>query len=427
MLINASFECSAGVNDVPAAQGGVMKIHKGWTLRVLNGTPWANSASMHFNHGNCGGGAHVEKIEGNDSLVVFAHDLEWTDRPGKPFDMAVYQQVQVTPGQAYSFSGWMLSLCGGSTMPNDAPNGYYMAKMLGMDPTGGVDPLASTVQWVEDRRNFVENNQRVGWVHQMMATVAQSNTLTLFARINSPFQWHGNHAFIDALSLVEAPVGRLTSLPGHVPGQGVEVSWDGSQSPMIGAIPAGTYRLYLDVQAKVGDDGAWQDWLIGQDPGRASYVISTTNPVAISFRVRARSQQPPPPPQGAWPNTRYTGAWSEAQRVLFNTAAPPVTPPPVTPPVTPPPVAPPSPSQPATLQEALIRTAAARQVIQFNPNAALQKRIFGDHFVPNSPEFDLTHQGVDYIAQRAEHLGSGEVRVYYVPVGDWGNVRFLVV
>ncbi len=27
-------------------------------------------------------------------------------------------------------------------------------------------------------------------------------------------------------------------------------------------------------------------------------------------------------------------------------------------------------------------------------------------------------------AQRAEHLGSGEVRVYYVTIGDWGNVAY---
>ena len=33
--------------------------------------------------------------------------------------------------------------------------------------------------------------------------------------------------------------------------------------------------------------------------------------------------------------------------------------------------------------------------------------------------------GVTYICQRAEHLGTGEVRVYHVIVGDWGNVQFV--
>ena len=44
--------------------------------------------------------------------------------------------------------------------------------------------------------------------------------------------------------------------------------------------------------------------------------------------------------------------------------------------------------------------------------------------MPNSPEFDLTYQGVQYIGQRAENLQTGEVRVYHVRVGDWGNVAY---
>lgn len=74
------------------------------------------------------------------------------------------------------------------------------------------------------------------------------------------------------------------------------------------------------------------------------------------------------------------------------------------------------------LGEALLQAAEDRQVIQFNPTAALQSRIFRDGFVPNSPEFGLTASGVSYAVQRAENLGSGEVRVYYVVVGEWGAV-----
>ena len=74
------------------------------------------------------------------------------------------------------------------------------------------------------------------------------------------------------------------------------------------------------------------------------------------------------------------------------------------------------------LGEALLQAGEKAQVIQFNPSAALQSRIFRDGFVPNSPEFGLTAGGTAYAAQRAESLGSGEVRVYYVVVGAWGNV-----
>lgn len=82
-----------------------------------------------------------------------------------------------------------------------------------------------------------------------------------------------------------------------------------------------------------------------------------------------------------------------------------------------------------TLEEVLLEEAARQQLIEFNPDAALQKAIFAegfDGFVPNSKEFDVTHGGVEYRGQRTEHLGTGEVRVYYCIVGDWQNVQYVV-
>jgi hypothetical protein len=82
----------------------------------------------------------------------------------------------------------------------------------------------------------------------------------------------------------------------------------------------------------------------------------------------------------------------------------------------------PQPEPQKTLGAKLLAEAEKAQVIQFNPKAALQRLIFADGFVPNSPEFEVTHGGKVYIAQRAEHLGTGEVRVYHVEKGDWANV-----
>ncbi len=79
----------------------------------------------------------------------------------------------------------------------------------------------------------------------------------------------------------------------------------------------------------------------------------------------------------------------------------------------------------APVDAALLAEGEKREVIQFNPDAALQKRIFTDRFVPNSSEFTVDSGGVTYSAQRAENLASGVVRVYYVANGDWGNVRFV--
>jgi hypothetical protein len=71
----------------------------------------------------------------------------------------------------------------------------------------------------------------------------------------------------------------------------------------------------------------------------------------------------------------------------------------------------------------LLAEAEAHQVIQFDPNAALQRRIVDDGFVPNSPEFDVQIRGIQYRAQGAEHLGTGKMRVYYAKVPDWDNVE----
>lgn len=78
----------------------------------------------------------------------------------------------------------------------------------------------------------------------------------------------------------------------------------------------------------------------------------------------------------------------------------------------------------ASLREALLWRGERAQVIEFNPAAAIQARIFADGFVPNSPEFEVTFGGLLYIAQRAEHLSSGEVRIYYCRFNDWRNVLY---
>ena len=77
-----------------------------------------------------------------------------------------------------------------------------------------------------------------------------------------------------------------------------------------------------------------------------------------------------------------------------------------------------------TLAEILLAEGEKRQVIQFNPDAALQFCILTDRFVPNSPEFEIEYKSARYVAQRAEHLGTGEVRVYYGPITNVNQVAF---
>ena len=320
-LVHGEMECATGFSPPADAPNSTELVPDGWTRVVLTGTPTLGSARLFFT-GGCDNNDFVEHLEGADALVVRAQDIETPPVPGKPFDVAFYQQVAVQPGGDYSLSGWLLSLCGGSAVPSDCPPDVYISKLLGIDPTGGVDPLAETVVWAENRRNFVERGQRVGWQNLRLAATAETATITVFARISSPFQWHGNHAFIDALSLVRAPQATLATLSARVEGSSTLLRWSGLQSPDAALIPSGTYELRYDVQYRVGD-GPWINWRTGQ-PGNGAIFTVFVAEQPHDFRVRARSEQPPEPidgeVRGAWPNHRYPGVWSTPQRVVFSEA-----------------------------------------------------------------------------------------------------------
>lgn len=87
--------------------------------------------------------------------------------------------------------------------------------------------------------------------------------------------------------------------------------------------------------------------------------------------------------------------------------------------------APPPPPPEGDLDQRLRDLGAANQKIQLNRNASLQQAIAAAGFWPTSPEFSFSHGGAMYTAQRAEHPGTGEMRVYYVRVPVWNDVKFV--
>lgn len=313
-LSNPGFECTQGF----APQDGIIGlVPVGWTAARLAGNPKLNSTRIEF-AGNCEGSGFIERLEGIDSLVILSEDIEEPPEPGKPFDVVISQQVTVTPGIAYSLSGWLVSFCGGSATPNDCPEGAYIAKMIGLDPTGGPDPTAASVEWTEDRRNFTESR----WANLRLGITGQTVTLTVFARVQSPFQWHGAHAIVDAFSLVEAPTARFVGLPTAAAGTQITVTWDGALGPDIAAIPAGNYHLRFDIQSRRAGEARWTDWLVDQPAGEATFNAAfCTATQAYEFRVRARAEQPEGVP-AAFPNHRYPGDWSPAAAVAFTRATP---------------------------------------------------------------------------------------------------------
>ena len=305
---NPGLECSQGYDSQAGISG---LVPRGWTARLLNGAPTLHSARVFFT-GNCNNNDFVEHLESADAMVFLSQDIETPPLPGKPFDAVIYQRITVAPGTAYSLSAWMVSLCGGSfNNPNDCPAGYYMAKLAGIDPTGGTNPLASSVIWTEDRRNFNESR----WANLRLGATAQGSTITLFVRVNSPFRWHGNHAFADAISVVRAPTAYFVNLPARA-GDRITIRWDGTQSPDVLAIPGGKYQMLFDLQYRIGDNGTWQDWRTDQAAGSGLFQVAS-NVRRVYYRVRARAEQPPNS-GGAFPNHRYPGVWSAPALVTFN-------------------------------------------------------------------------------------------------------------
>ena len=312
VLQNPGFECKVGY----VTQDGIQnRVPLGWTgvlVSFFDTPPQLDSIRIRRDPNGCNGTRLLEHLEGEDSLVFVAQDLETPPEPGKPFDAAVYQQVAVTPGTAYSLSGWMVSLCGGSATPSSCPTDHYMEKLIGIDPTGGTDPLSPSVIWVGDRRNFTETR----WLNLRLAATAQTDWLTVFGRIRSPFQWHGNHAFVDAFSLVRAPTAYFVNSPARISDTEARVQWDGALSPEIQAIPGSTHRLLFDVQYRGGAQGAWIDWLADQTAGSATFTgAGCAGEQTYTFRVRSRAEQPEGP--GAQPNHRYPGVWSEPASIVL--------------------------------------------------------------------------------------------------------------
>ncbi|MFM7585144.1 MAG: fibronectin type III domain-containing protein [Caldilinea sp.] len=295
------------------------RIPNHWFLTYTGSQPVVDSARIYFAE-SCDGSAHVERISGEDSVLMQARDIEWSPEPGKPFDASLYQQVEVVSGTAYSLSGWMLTLCGGSnTSPrNDCPAGYYMAKLLGIDPTGGTDPTAPSVEWVENRRNFVQADgvTRYGWQNLQLAATAQGPTLTVFARIHSPFRWHGNHGFLDALSLVQAPTATLTASLPVTHSATISLRWTGSLGPDI-PLAGGTHRLRYDVQYWHDNNQRWIDLLEETEEESTGFTAPCPGST-YRFRVQPRAEQPTG--TGLSPNQRYPGLWSESVE-LFVPAA----------------------------------------------------------------------------------------------------------
>ena len=78
------------------------------------------------------------------------------------------------------------------------------------------------------------------------------------------------------------------------------------------------------------------------------------------------------------------------------------------------------------LASVLRREAEAHDLLPINEGAALAKAGFGKGLWPTSQEFEVTHAGVTYVAQRFRRPRTSAVVVLYCVKGQWDKVLELV-
>ncbi len=78
-------------------------------------------------------------------------------------------------------------------------------------------------------------------------------------------------------------------------------------------------------------------------------------------------------------------------------------------------------------QNRLTDLARINQLIYFNPDATIQRKIIEDGFVPNSGEFEMEFNQARFVGQQAQNLHTGEMRVYFVKRNQWHQVQWVRV
>ncbi len=125
-----------------------------------------------------------------------------------PFDGGVYQVVPVTPGHGYHFQvGWAAVRYSGGNVSADIGK---LARQVGIDPYGGTDPTASTVQWSAEHRDA--SHWDVPGLQ--MDQHARNSKITIFLRAKSEFTDGTAEVFFDHAILTENPsMGVITVAP----------------------------------------------------------------------------------------------------------------------------------------------------------------------------------------------------------------------
>jgi hypothetical protein len=195
LLANPGFEAGTGASP---------RTIVGWSragsldLRASDGT-WFSSLPPH-------GGSWLAQGSLNGSLS----------------DSALFQQINTaSAGRRYTFSAWC------TTWPRENNTFKYdvwqdrartIWMQLGIDPTGGTDPNATSVQWTPRFYSHLH------WSQVAKTVIAQGNALTVFVRMKGEgVQWHLFGIDDAVLSAEGPPLLDLTRQPPDI-----RLDWSGA-------------------------------------------------------------------------------------------------------------------------------------------------------------------------------------------------------
>jgi hypothetical protein len=242
------------------------QVASGWERFWVGDSPpyWMDTRVFAYSHL---GGGWVERIEGETSQMLVSR---------QPYTAGLRQQVSgLTPGLGYAFHSAMLTIF--QTSAQDPVNGT-MVKQVGVDPTGGSDPQASTVIWCEP-----DDHDQGPWsVDLQKAFWAVSPEVSVFIRVISPYESGDpsllNLSFLDSAILAQTAQVSAVS-PAFSLSPTFTVRWDNAV-----AAPGGEVKRY-DVQWLDEEEGTWHDWFV-KTTGRWANFVGEQGHI-YHFRARA--------------------------------------------------------------------------------------------------------------------------------------------
>jgi len=230
------------------------------------------------------GSGWVEHIEGETAQFIVATE---------PYTSGILQRVTgLTPGVGYGFHAVLMTIFQTSAPPS--VDGM-MFKQVGMDPSGGTDPLAPTVVWSEPW------DADEAWdLQRRTAVVADSQAMTVFVRVLSPYSAGDlpflNLSILDSSILAQTPVITATSPPLSLVSS-FPVNWNHAV-----LAPGGGQIKWRDVQWLDEADGVWHDWITHTYDVEAPFLGQWGR----TYRFRARVWQRYP--NNAWLHGPYRPA-----------------------------------------------------------------------------------------------------------------------